>query len=470
VGRGWWWYAGITGGMTLAHPFLPADVRNVTYVLVSACTVVPLGALARRLPARDRLTWILLVIAMSLLTLANAVIAVGGPAQRMNGDVLITVGHSVLLAAAVTLVLRRGRNDIGGLIDVSVAALGLGGVLWTALLFPRLTAMQTGIGEQVALLVSILVLSGLLGALVRIWYVADRLLPGVTLFVLALLAALAGNTVLAVTTGSMTIGRPGWIEMLFLCAYFCVGAVPFTGSVAELQRPGPAPRDRLSTGRLAFLGAALAINPVAGGIREMVGLPADGPLLALGSLLVAPLVMVRVGRLATARERAEEALRHQATHDPLTGLPNRAELHTRLDAALSRERATGRPSVVLLFCDLNGFKAINDRLGHRAGDQLLTEVGARIRAGLRAGDTLARYGGDEFLVLCEDDDPDQAGERLTAHVHRALAEPFRLAGEPVTIGASVGAVRSAGRAGADELISRADQAMYRAKQPARSRT
>jgi diguanylate cyclase len=178
-----------------------------------------------------------------------------------------------------------------------------------------------------------------------------------------------------------------------------------------------------------------------------------------------------------ARTQAERALRasearfrHQATHDPLTGLPNRAELHTRLDAALSRERATGRPSVVLLFCDLNGFKAINDRLGHRAGDQLLTEVGARIRAGLRAGDTLARYGGDEFLVLCEDDDPDQAGERLTAHVHRALAEPFRLAGEPVTIGASVGAVRSAGRAGADELISRADQAMYRAKQPARSRT
>ena len=464
-----WCYAGITGGVTAAHPFLPADQRPITFVFISACTVVPLSEIFRRVPGRDRLPWGLLLTAMGVLTLANAVVAIGGPAQRPVADALITVGHSALLASAVTLVLRRGRSDLGGLIDVSVAALGLGCVLWTALLFPRQTALAVPAGAQLALLVTILVLSGVLGALVRIWYVAERLLPAVTLFVVALLTALVGNTVLAMTTGSMTFGRPGWIEVLFLVGYVCVGAVPYTASVTELLRPGPAPRDRLSARRLAFLGTALAINPMAGGIREIAGLPVDGPLLTLGSLLVAPLVMVRVGRLASARERAEAALRHQATHDPLTGLPNRAELHTRLAAALTREQAAGRPAVVLLFCDLNGFKAVNDRLGHHAGDQLLIEVGARIGAGLRAGDTLARYGGDEFLVLAADDDPAAAEARLTAHVHRALAEPFRLAGEQVTVGASVGAVRSSGRVGADELISRADQAMYRAKHLARSR-
>jgi GGDEF domain-containing protein len=141
--------------------------------------------------------------------------------------------------------------------------------------------------------------------------------------------------------------------------------------------------------------------------------------------------------------------------------------------------------VVLLFCDLNGFKAVNYRLGHLAGDQLLAGVGARIRAGLRSGETLARYGGDEFLVLCEAGAglseaglpgsglseggssegraQEQAALRLHAHIERALDEPFDLAGERVRIGASVGAVISDGSLDADELIRRADQAMYAAK-------
>jgi diguanylate cyclase (GGDEF)-like protein len=135
-----------------------------------------------------------------------------------------------------------------------------------------------------------------------------------------------------------------------------------------------------------------------------------------------------------------------------------------LQAALARERAAGRPAVVLLFCDLNGFKGVNDRLGHTAGDELLTGIGARIRSGLRAPETIARYGGDEFLVLCEEPAQAQAAQRLTAYVEQALAEPFVLAGTEVRASVSVGAVLSDGRTGADELITRADQAMYRAKQ------
>jgi diguanylate cyclase (GGDEF)-like protein len=232
--------------------------------------------------------------------------------------------------------------------------------------------------------------------------------------------------------------------------------------------PSTAPADRLSTGRLVMLGLALVATPAATGVRVMLGLAGDGPLLLLGGLLLTTLVMIRVGRLARQHEGAERWLRHQATHDGLTGLPNRAELTDRLAAALDRERAAGRPAVVLLFCDLNGFKQVNDQLGHEAGDQVLTAVAARIRAGLRTGDTLARYGGDEFLLLCEDDDPDAAARRLTGHVERALAEPLLLDGKPVTIGSSVGAVISGGDLGADELISRADQAMYRAKHEHRS--
>jgi diguanylate cyclase (GGDEF)-like protein len=464
VSLGRHWSIGVAGLMTVAHPVLPVGVRSVTYLLVSALTVPPLVSLLRRVPSRDRLPWWILLGAMSVLTAGNTLAMYGGRGQRMNSESLVTVANAALLAAAVALVLRRGRNDIGGVLDVSVGAVGVGGLLWTVLLFPRLEAMHSGTGEELALLVSVLVLLGVLGALMRVWRVSDRRLPALVLLVWALLLALIGNIVLALTTGSMTTGRLGWIEMFFLLAYLCVGAAPLQDSVYELMKPGPAPADRLSVGRLAFLGAALAIISVAGGVREIAGLKADGPLLAVGTLLMVPLVMIRVGRLAAERRRAETALHRQATHDQLTGLPNRAELLARLGAALVRERSSGRASVVLLFGDLNGFKAVNDRLGHLVGDRLLAEVGARIGAVLRSGETLARYGGDEFLVLCETEDQEQAALRLTAHVERAFEEPFVLAGERIRIGISIGAVVSDGDLGADELIRRADQAMYAVKQ------
>ena len=463
------WFLGVTGTLAVAHPLVPAEVRSVTYLVVSAAAVVPLVGLALSLPrARARMWWIF-AVAMFLLTAANTVTAIGGPAHRLPAEVLLTIGHGGLLAAAVMLVLRRGRSDIGGVLDVSVTAIGLGGLVWTALIVPRLRSLGTPTGEQAALLISMLVLLGVLGALARVRLMAGTGLPALTMLIGALLSGLAGNVVLAVTSGTMTTGRPGWIEMFFLLSYILVGLSALDPSVPALHRAGPAPVDHLSTGRLVFLGATLAANPLVAGLRQVLDLGSDGLLLAFGTVLIVPLVMIRIGRLATERQAAERALRHQATHDPLTGLPNRAELITRLEAALRREQAAGPPAVVLLFCDLNGFKQVNDRLGHRAGDELLVEVGARIRAGLRSGDTLARYGGDEFLILCEDPAQDLAAARLGAHVEAALRTPLRPAGELVRIGAAVGAVCSDGRARADDLIGRADQAMYAAKQRSRVR-
>ena len=449
--------------MIVAHPFLTPYGRAVNYLLSALLTIPPIVHLLRT-GARDaRRPWWLLLTAMAILSTGNGISAFGGPGMHKTVELCVTAGHATLLAAAVALVLRRGRNDIGGMLDVSVAAIGLGGLLWTALLSPRLQDIGVAQGEQVALLVSVLVLAGVLGALLRLW-LGDRRLRSLQLLLLSLSTALVGNIVLAWLSGTMTTGSDAAIEVAFIVAYGSVGLAVLDPSVHLMTRPGAAPVDALSFGRLAFLGLALVADPVAGGMREMFGLDADGPLLAVGSLLVAPLVMVRVGRLARQREQAEARLRHQATHDLLTGLPNRAELLTRLDTALAREAAAARPSVVLLFCDLNGFKAVNDRLGHVAGDELLTEVGRRIRAGLRAGDTLARYGGDEFLLLCEDPAQEAATLRLTEHVRQALGVPFQLSGHQVTIGSSIGAVLSDGDLGADELISRADQAMYRAKQ------
>jgi len=154
-----------------------------------------------------------------------------------------------------------------------------------------------------------------------------------------------------------------------------------------------------------------------------------------------------------------EAMR-EAYRDSLTGLPNRALFLERLERSLN-DRQPG--PVVVLFIDLDRFKAVNDSLGHQAGDELLTEVAARLRETLRGGDLAARLGGDEFAVLLEGEsaaDACRIAERIAARV----AEPFLIADRTVYIGASVGVAQCASTgADAAELLSNADVAMYRAK-------
>jgi diguanylate cyclase (GGDEF)-like protein len=462
--RACWWYVAAIGAATAAHQLLPATVRPFSYTLVSASTLVPISLLLRRAARGNRLPWWLLLVAMLVLTAGNGTTALGGAAYKLPAETIVTVGHAALLLSALVLVRRRGRNDVGGLIDTSVVLMGAGGLLWTALLQPRMAALGVSLGAQITLLVSVFVLTGVLGGLARLWFTGGRRLIALQLLVYALLLALVGNTALAMTRGSMVTDRLAWAEAFFMVAYLCVGAAALHPSVHELTRPGPAPVDRLSGGRLAFLGAAVVVSPVIGGGRELLGLPTDGLLMALGSLAVGPLVMLRIGRLSGQRERAEQALAHQATHDALTGLPNRAGLLARLNAALDGERAAGRRTVTVLFCDLDGFKAVNDRHGHPAGDRLLALVAERLAEGLRPTETLGRYGGDEFIVLCEDPAQQQAVHRLRRHIEDALSGPFPVGAELIRVGTSVGAATSDGGTDADELVRRADEAMYRAKQ------
>ena len=167
-----------------------------------------------------------------------------------------------------------------------------------------------------------------------------------------------------------------------------------------------------------------------------------------------------------AESQREEALRrlaHRALHDPLTGLPNRVLLAERLEEALVRAAADGTVLAVLLI-DLDQFKNVNDSFGHHTGDDLLTQVAPRLRAAVGPQDTVARFGGDEFVVLCEGLagpwDALEAARGLSA----AWAEPFRLGEDDVFISGSAGvAVAHAGRGDPATLLREADAAMYRAK-------
>jgi diguanylate cyclase (GGDEF)-like protein len=186
----------------------------------------------------------------------------------------------------------------------------------------------------------------------------------------------------------------------------------------------------------------------------------------VGSWAFLPLLLLPLLAVQKAAEMSREN-EHQALHDPLTNLPNRLLLADRIDQALARSsRVSGR--VAVLFLDLDMFKVVNDSLGHAAGDGLLVETARRLGSVLRPGDTLARFGGDEFVIVCENV-PMEEVERLAWRAARALREPFIYDGRDVSVTASVGIAVSAEDTDADTMLRDADAALYRAKAGGRNR-
>ncbi len=162
----------------------------------------------------------------------------------------------------------------------------------------------------------------------------------------------------------------------------------------------------------------------------------------------------------TERRQLEEQLAHQAFHDPLTNLANRVLFKDRVEHALQRT-VGGTSSPAVLFIDLDNFKAVNDSLGHSAGDWLLIEVASRLTACLRPADTVARLGGDEFAVLLDDEvaKPMQVAEVIL----EAFMQPFSVQGTDIVVTMSIGIATMLPHQGADEVLRNADLALYRAK-------
>jgi diguanylate cyclase (GGDEF)-like protein len=233
-------------------------------------------------------------------------------------------------------------------------------------------------------------------------------------------------------------------------------------AAARIAEPDTAREQRLHPARVIFLGIALVALPMVAGLQNFHSILSRVSLLVSIAVLTS-LILVRFVLVVREQEYIRAVLAYQAQHDQLTGLANRQALQSGLDQALSRSggRASGYGPVIF-FLDLNGFKQINDRYGHAAGDFVLVEFARRLRAGLRPGDIAARLGGDEFVVFSEYVETEADARAIAARLRDLTADPVRQADEAYAVGVSIGMAAAANldRPDSDALLAAADADMY----------
>jgi diguanylate cyclase (GGDEF)-like protein len=362
---------------------------------------------------------------------------------------------------------RSGRSRAVLLLDALVIVCSMSILAWTIVLSAVVRAgAPTALAFAVAIAypVSDLVLVMLALLMLTLRRVERR--PQLLLLVLGLVAISVSDSVFAYLVSSGATDLPPIGDTGFVAGPYLVALA----ALAPVGRRSPRDGGRTAAARWHLLVPYLPFAAV--GILLLVQSSLDRTFdrieVYLG-LLVVTLVVIR--QFITLREntllleqvqRGQRELAHQAFHDPLTGLPNRALFGDRLAHAADVHRDERRP-LGLLFADLDDFKVVNDTLGHAAGDVLLRQVGDRLRACVPAADTVARLGGDEFAVLVESElSPVVVADRVCA----ALAEPFPLDGHVRSVRASIGLVVPDGHdaaASAELLLRRADAAMYAAK-------
>jgi len=462
---------------------LAAGVSNLTQLIVPLlAAVVCFDASRRQVETRQRRAWLLLGLGVAAWASGQAVYAAYELVMYVEVPVPSAadvgfLGFPVLATAAAvylpsrapsaasgvrsaldgfiiatSLLLISGATSVGNVLDPSAS--DLAGLVVTAA-YP--------VGDVVILTMVLLLLVG-----------TDRLRRRVLLPLSLGLGSFAVadiGYVLATTEGTYASGALfdlGWVAGFLLVGVAAVMAHP-RDAVRHVAVEAPLPQ---STAAPSWWGVLLPYaSLLAAGVVVLARLGDSEPVTATVTVLAAVLVLLVLTRqlvalsdvrtLMAALHLQHELARHQSLHDNLTGLGNRALFLDRVDHALALNRRIGGMTTVL-FCDLDNFKLVNDVRGHAAGDEVLVEVGRRLRAELREQDTLARLGGDEFAVLLEHSpDPGGVAQRLVT----ALRAPMSVAGVPVELSISIGVSSVSHERGitTDELLGWADRAMYLVK-------
>ncbi len=441
------------------------DIDDITQFLAASATALSAALRARRESGRARLSWQLIAAGVACWAAGQSVwsyyeVIVGEPAPFPS---LADVGYLALpLLAMAGLLARpsqafagRGRVRIG--LDVLLVIVSLFTASWATTLGE---VYRGGSGSMLARTVSLAYPAGDLALLTIVVTVLAYAHAGGRFGLVCIgtgLAALAvadSGFAYFVAVGSYHTGN--LIDVCWVAGFAILGWAAIVDHAEEWHaRRARTPYTTLLLPYVpSIVGLTFAVWHLA---------PADGDKLLPASAAVMVVVLL-IRQIVAVLENADLAdrMKHQAFHDVLTGLANRALFNDRLAHALDLRRRDPRPLTVLLI-DLDDFKIINDSLGHPAGDELLVQVGERLRTAARAGDTVARLGGDEFAILMEDGgDPAEVVRRTLAQ----LSEPVRLGERAVITTGSVGIATlgpSSPQLSATEMLKHADIAMYTAK-------
>ena len=370
----------------------------------------------------------------------------------LAGYVPLAVGLVLLIRA------RTPGRDRASLIDATIIATGLGLLSWVFLMKPAATdSTLTVVGRVISIaypaadvLLLALVARLLVGAGVH--NTAFRLLAG------SLLIMLAGDVGFVVLAQADAFTPNNAINITWLLAYVLFGAAALHPSMAGLSQRAPERLRRLTRRRLSLLTGVSLVAPVLllGQAWGRDGI--DAAAIGIGSITLFLLVVGRMAGLIRQVEQQAVQLEKMAERDPLTGVANRRAWDRSLPVEMDRARRTGTPLAVALL-DLDHFKRFNDQYGHQAGDQLLKSATAAWQSLLRSSDLLARYGGEEFAVLL----PSSTLGEAVEIVDRLLAAT------PLAQTFSAGVALWHGDETSDQVVARADQTLYQAKQAGRNK-
>jgi diguanylate cyclase (GGDEF)-like protein len=435
---------------------------QAAYLTSFAGLVVAAWTAALRSTGRGRTAWILVSSAVTSWLMGDVtwgILQLTHSESEVGLQDLFWLAGYPLLGAAMLGIVRRRRTGRGraafqdGLTLSTAAAVAA----WQFFIAPGLDG---GTDNVAAVLVGSLYPVGDVLLLASVLYLV--LSPGRTGLPGTLLVAGTGlmlfmDTGISLLTSNWAAGDVDRLNGALLVANGLCVAPLLLRDRDRLIQPVRAEVAGLHPARLIFLGLAMLTAPITAVVQGAASVPERVGLL-VATVTTVGLCLARFTGAVREQARAQQSLIHLAGHDVLTGLANRRALGSILSENLGG---------ALLYLDLDGFKAINDEHGHAAGDAVLVEVARRIRGQVRSGDLCARLGGDEFAVLCPGLGPRGAAE-LAERLECALSEPIVAAGTVVRVGASVGTALAEDAADGDDLLSRADHAMFAIKRSRRS--
>lgn len=455
---------------------VPASVDGLTRSLVGVSVVVAVLVGVRTYRPRTRLPWYLIAAGQAMWVLADTIAPRHDDALRIGtfpsaADLLCLAGYPTFAAALALLVRHRNRSrrDPGPVLDSAVVTAGLCLLSWVLLVRPTIEANHS-IGT--ALVAAAYPMMGivLVGGLVRLVSAPGGGSPAFRLLLLALVLLIGADT-LSVAFDLYASAEAAAVDVLWMLSAAAWGASALHPSMGELTRPLTGVQIRFRGFRLLGVVLATLIAPTILAVHQVTGVAIDVWAVIIGSVVMFLLVVIRmnlalaqIGNAHEALETLQDELAIQATHDPLTGLLNRTQSMRLIAGALGRARRR-ETTVGLLFIDLDGFKEVNDTHGHRAGDDVLRQVAARMKEVVRENDFVARLGGDEFLVGIEDVEDEHGPVVLGDRLIEAISEEVQTVdGLTLRVGASVGiALGRGGETDVETLLHEADLAVYRAK-------